>query len=161
SPGEAGAGAAGVGDELYPDLGNGGYEVTHYDLALAPGPSGTLTGTTTIDAAATAGLTSFHLDLVGMTVDRVTVGGVAAAASRTADELVVQPAAPLNAGERFQVVVSYHGVPGTSSIPTFALPLGWIRTPAGSYAINEPDGARTWFPANDHPSDKATFTFHI
>src|SRR5262249_4440795 len=66
SPGEAGAGAAGVGDELYPDLGNGGYEVTHYDLALAPGPSGTLTGTTTIDAAATAGLTSFHLDLVGM-----------------------------------------------------------------------------------------------
>ncbi|HKA04592.1 MAG TPA: M1 family metallopeptidase, partial [Acidimicrobiales bacterium] len=55
----------------------------------------------------------------------------------------------------------YHGVPGTSSIPTFTLPLGWIRTPAGSYAINEPDGARTWFPANDHPSDKATFTFHI
>ena len=27
--------------------------------------------------------------------------------------------------------------------------------------LNEPDGARTWLPSNDHPSDKATFDFTI
>ena len=27
--------------------------------------------------------------------------------------------------------------------------------------LNEPEGASTWYPANDHPSDKATYTFHI
>jgi aminopeptidase N len=27
--------------------------------------------------------------------------------------------------------------------------------------LNEPDGTRTWLPSNDHPSDKATFTFTL
>jgi aminopeptidase N len=27
--------------------------------------------------------------------------------------------------------------------------------------LNEPDGARTWLPSNDHPSDKATWTFEL
>jgi aminopeptidase N len=27
--------------------------------------------------------------------------------------------------------------------------------------VNEPDGAATWFPANDHPTDKATYRFAI
>jgi aminopeptidase N len=41
------------------------------------------------------------------------------------------------------------------------MPVGWIRTEHGSYTIDEPDGAHSWFPSSDHPSDKATFTFHI
>ena len=27
--------------------------------------------------------------------------------------------------------------------------------------MNEPNGARTWLPSNDHPSDKATYRFTI
>jgi aminopeptidase N len=27
--------------------------------------------------------------------------------------------------------------------------------------LNEPEGAQTWYPVNDHPSDKATYTFHV
>ena len=27
--------------------------------------------------------------------------------------------------------------------------------------LNEPEGASTWYPVNDHPSDKATYTFHV
>ena len=154
---------AGVGDALYPELGNGGYDVSHYDLALSPdAASGELTGTATIDATAMAGrLAAFHLDLAGLTVDSVRVDGAPATWARADAELIVRPAAPVAAGASFRVVVGYHGVPGDGSIPTSNLPLGWIRTAGGSYAINEPDGARTWFPANDHPSDKATFTFHI
>jgi len=158
------ADGGGVGDALYPDLGNAGYDVGHYDLVLVPDESsGVLTGTATIDATVTgaAGLETFHLDLAGMTVDAVTVDGAPARWDRTAAELVVTPADALDAGAAFRVVVGYHGIPGDGRLPTWGLPLGWIRTEHGSYTINEPDGARSWFPANDHPSDKATFTFHV
>src|SRR4051794_18866119 len=71
--------AAGVGDALYPTLGNAGFDVDHYDLALAPdATSGVLTATATIDAVAAAPLGSFDLDLQGMTVDSAEVGGRAA-----------------------------------------------------------------------------------
>jgi aminopeptidase N len=157
-----GAAAAGVGDALYPDLGNAGYEVDHYDLALAPdAATGVLTGTATIDATAAAALATFDLDLQGLTVDAVAVDGTPARWDRSAAELVVTPAATIAAGTGFRVTVTYHGVPGDGRLPTWDLPLGWIRTDDGSFTINEPDGARSWFPANDHPSDKATFTFHI
>jgi len=161
APAPGGQGAAGVGDALYPDLGNGGYDVGHYDLALATDPNGAITATATIDATTTAPLTSFHLDLVGLTVDVITVGDAPATWTRTSDELIVQPATALASGAAFRVVVRYHGVPGESPMATFGVPVGWIRTPDGSYVINEPDGARSWFPSNDHPSDKATFTFHV
>jgi aminopeptidase N len=156
-----GQGAAGIGDELYPALGNGGYDVGHYDLALAPGAGGALTATATIDATAAVALTSFDLDLVGLTVDAVTVADAPATWTRTSDELVVQPATPVAAGVPFRTVVRYHGVPGQGTMATFGVPVGWIRTAGGSYVVNEPDGARSWFPSNDHPSDKATFTFHV
>ena len=38
---------------------------------------------------------------------------------------------------------------------------GFIHTDDGAIVIGEPHVAATWFPANDHPRDKATFTFHI
>ena len=38
------------------------------------------------------------------------------------------------------------------------MPFGWVATQEGAMVANEPDGASTWFPANDHPSDKATST---
>ncbi len=38
---------------------------------------------------------------------------------------------------------------------------GWIRTTDGSFVVNEPIGATTWFPNNNHPADKATYDFHI
>ena len=35
---------------------------------------------------------------------------------------------------------------------------GWLRTEDGAFALGQPESASTWFPVNDHPSDKATFT---
>ena len=55
-------GAAGLGDPLYPGLGNGGYDVTHYAITLAVEMAGnTISGTTTIQAQATQPLASFNL----------------------------------------------------------------------------------------------------
>ena len=38
---------------------------------------------------------------------------------------------------------------------------GFIHTEDGAIAIGEPHVAATWFPANDHPRDKATFTIAV
>jgi hypothetical protein len=57
-------GAPGIGDPYYPTLGNGGYDVAHYDLGLTwLGEGGRLDGVTTIDATATQDLSRFDLDL--------------------------------------------------------------------------------------------------
>jgi aminopeptidase N len=157
-----GVGADGVGDALYPTLGNGGYDVGHYDLQLSTDPAtGALSGVATIDATAVADLRTFDLDFAGMTVDDISVNGTAATWTANDAELVITPSPPLSAGAAFRTAIRYHGVPSAEAIPSFGLPTGWIRTPGGSYTINEPDAGHTWFPSNDHPSDKATFTFHI
>jgi aminopeptidase N len=66
--------------------------------------------------------------------------------------------------EPFSVVVSYRGRPTfePSAYLQFVDHLG-LHYPDGEtiFAIAEPDGARYWFPANDHPRDKATFRFEV
>jgi aminopeptidase N len=146
----------GVGDPYYPTYGNGGYDVKHYDLAVRYDPAtDVLHGVATIDARATEGLARFDLDLLGLTVHRVTVDGASAHWSRVPHELTVAPAHALARGELFQTVVEYSGVPE----PT--VNGGFVATPDGAFVSGEPEGAATWFPANDHPIDKATYTFRV
>jgi len=53
-------GAASIGDPLFPADGNGGYDVTHYDVTISYNPSTTvLTGRDVVTAAATQGLSRF------------------------------------------------------------------------------------------------------
>ncbi len=97
----------------------------------------------------------------GFTVSEVTVDGAAATFSRTGDELTVTPAAPLRQGPAFKSRSAYAGVPepvrDSSNLGTY----GFIPTPDGAFVACEPNGARTWFPGNDHPADKATYDFEI
>ena len=80
-------GAAGIGDPYYPNAGNGGYDVAHYNLDLGYEPSNNrLTGVATITARATQDLSTFNLDLEGLTVDSVTVNGAAATFRRGGGE---------------------------------------------------------------------------
>ena len=73
--GSAGPGAPGIGDPYYPTYGNGGYDVSHYDLNLDYRPdTDLLSGTTTVTATATQGLTSFDLDFA-LDVSSVQVDG--------------------------------------------------------------------------------------
>jgi aminopeptidase N len=166
APVVAADGATGVGDPYYPELGNGGYDVESYDLALDVDPTGAgrIDGVATIEATATESLTSFTLDLSGLEVAGVTVDGAEAAVSRDGLELRVEPASPIAAGARFSTVVRYGGTPRVVDSGVEVLPdVGWFDLPgdAGSYVLSEPSGAATWYPVNDHPSDKATYTFRI
>lgn len=149
-------GAPGIGDPYFPLDGNGGYDVGHYllDVRYAP-QTDRLTGVATISARATQHLSRFNLDLVGLTVRSITVDGKPARWSRSGDELTVTPRHGLRKGSRFTTVVRYDGV------PTGLEGAGFLHTDDGTLVIGEPHVAASWFPVNDHPIDKAAYTFKI
>ncbi|WP_433387683.1 M1 family metallopeptidase [Micromonospora sp. KLBMP9576] len=154
-------GAAGVGDDYFPTYGNGGYDVSRYSVKVRYDPErDRLTGTTTVQAAATGDLSAFNLDLAGLTVRSVTVDGAPAKHGRKGDELVVTPARGLIAGNGFVTEVAYEGVP--EPLRNEALGVGgFLHTDDGAIALGQPESASTWFPVNDHPSDKAAYDFEI
>lgn len=151
-------GSDGIGDPYFPLYGNGGYDVAGYDLKLRYDPaSGELSGSATITATATQNLSAFNLDLAGLTTGKVTVDGQPATAAAKAAELTVTPAAGLVTGRPFTVVIDYSGRPAALTNETLGTG-GWLRTADGAFALGQPESASTWFPVNDHPRDKATFT---
>ena len=151
-------GADGAGDDYYPNYGNGGYDVMHYDVRVDYGVgSHRLVGDTSVRAVATQDLSSFNLDLV-LPASRVRVNGVDATFTQDDHELVVTPAAPITTGETFAVRVAYAGKPSVTSQGYLG---GWFLTSDGAIAAGEPEVAMFWFPSNDHPSDKATFDLYV
>ncbi|MGY0230931.1 M1 family metallopeptidase [Longispora urticae] len=152
-------GSSGLGDTYYPDYGNGGYDVGHYDLKLGYQPATDhLDGTATITARATQHLSRFNLDFA-LSVSSVTVDGRPAAFAREgAHELVVTPATDIKRHKNFTVVVTYSGVPSSVVVNGFT---SWKRVSDGALAVNEPESAWWWYPSNDHPLDKATFDVSI
>ncbi|WP_446047514.1 M1 family metallopeptidase [Streptomyces olivaceus] len=149
----------GVGDRLYPHLGNPGYDVAAYDLAFTYSGSNSepLEAVTTIDARATADLDRINLDFAHGKVDSVEVDGEPADFAPAGEDLVVTPQDALDEGERMRITVRH------SSDPVYAedRPGGWVRTTDGLAMANQADVAHLVFPCNDHPSDKARFTFHV
>ncbi|HEY0240906.1 MAG TPA: M1 family metallopeptidase [Friedmanniella sp.] len=148
------AGGQSAGDSLFPSIGNTGYDVLHYAIALTYAADRSITATTTIEAKAKGRLSSFSLDLEGLRVDRVRVDGHAATFTRTGTKLVVTPAKP--ASGRFVVAVRYHGKPQTHIDPDGSKD-GWVPSRTGATALSEPVGSQTWFPNNNTPRDKASY----
>ena len=162
-PAVAATGAGSGGDPFFPDAGNQGYDVSDYDLALDYDPAANrLDGVARISAVATAPLERFNLDLRRqMVVAAVSVDGVAAGFGQTGkQELVVTPAAPVAAGSSFVVEVVYGGRPEAVVDPDGSTE-GWITTDDGAFVPGEPQGSPSWFPSNNSPADKASFTISI
>jgi len=156
-------GAPGLGDSLYPGFGNGGYDVQHYtlDLTVEDLETGSLEGLVGIEARATQALSSFNLDLIGLDIESVTANGEPAEFTRSGQELTVTPAQPLEAGQDFVIQVIYSGVPGEIDSASGEGLVGWVAYEGGTLVLSQPDGAANFFPVNDHPLDKATYTFRI
>jgi aminopeptidase N len=157
-------GDAGIGDPLFPTLGNGGYEVEHYDLRLryeTADPTQPLDGTVRILARATQALSRFDLDFAGDSVGEVRVNGRPAAFQRDGEELVITPAQPLLRGQPFLVTVAHFVA--TPKVPDRRVLLGapFFSTPDGSGWALQPNNAHQVFPSNDHTSDLASFSFRI
>ena len=153
-------GSRGVGDPYYPDAGNGGYDVSRYQIAVSLDPrTGVLSGTTTISARSLQGLHSFFVDL-RLDVTEVSVDGQDAGLARDGDaNWRVTPAQPIAAGADFSVEVAYSGDPGTITDADGGHP--WTRTGDEWLVSGEPESAAWWFPSNDHPSDPALMDISI
>jgi aminopeptidase N len=152
-------GAPGIGDPYFPDYGNGGYDVSHYDIRVRYFPdTDRLTGTTTILARATQDLNRFNLDFI-LPTQSVRVNGWSASFVRQGDhELVVTPPRTINRNQLMTIVVQYDGIPSDYVAAGYT---AWTRTEDGALAIGQPEIAWWWFPSNDHPLDKATWDVSV
>ncbi len=152
------AGAVGLGDPYFPKDGNGGIDVLHYEIRDSYSfGSGRLSGRTRLDVRATQRLSRFNLDFL-LDVSSVRIDGRKARFWRNGHELRISPALPLAAGGKFRVVVRYAGVPADE---TWRGESNWLANESEVVTMNEPHMAAWWFPANDHPRDKASFDIHI
>jgi len=156
-------GAPGIGDLYFPEMGNGGYDVQHYDLTLnVDMTEGTIQAKVEINARSLQTLGRFNLDLNGFTITSVEVNGEDAVFEHDQGELVVTPPVLISEGTLFTVDVQYEGAPGNQTQNGSENYVdGWNFYPGGVIVAGEPSGAQTWFPSNNHPSDKATYAFHI
>ena len=181
------AGSSNLGDAYFPLMGNGGYDALHYALDLdLDVPGGSIrAGSATIDAVALIELCALNLDFRGLDIAAVTVNGAPAMFSRRDAELTVAPAEPLAPGQRFTVNVAYAGTPLGQEAPTVGSMVvdvlgaltglgekpdptaaeqygsGWWHGRDAIFIAGEPRGSETWFPANAHPADKATYTLRL
>ncbi|MGW1949227.1 M1 family metallopeptidase, partial [Streptomyces sp. NPDC001940] len=147
----------------FPTLGNGGYDVRHYDLSFDFTPvTYDFTGTMKISAKATQDLSSFNLDIDSLAIDAVKVDGKDAAFAvslgKSGQELTVTPAGGLHDNTPFEVAVTYHGNGRTKPIGA----PGWRYMSDGGFAsAAQSSRADTFAPVNDTTMDKASWTFHL
>ncbi|NJM90837.1 MAG: M1 family metallopeptidase, partial [Myxococcales bacterium] len=161
---DAAPGAAGIGDPLFPTLGNGGYDVSRYQLALryaTSAPTQPLQGALTMVATATQSLSQFHLDFAGDSVGRIEVDGRDATVVREGEELVITPARPIGKGQSFRVEIEQFAATPRTPDPMVLLGAPFFRAADGSGWVGQPNAAHQIYPCNDHPSDKASFAFSI
>ena len=156
-------------DSYFPLLGNEGYDALHYHLDITPDfDAETLDATVEIKMQATQNLTEFNLDFWGYTITDVTINGQLVKYGRDQGELMIIPNDPIAIGDTFEVAVAYNGKPRKGipenilyGYPEFLGSAGWVFYAGGSFVTSEPRGASFWYPVNDHPKDKATYSFSI
>lgn len=146
----------GIGDPLFPHLGNPGYDVLTYDLDFTYGGDNSkpLDAITKINALATQRLDRINLDFTHGVVRSVDVNGEPATFATAGEDLVVTPAETVDEGARLRITVHH------TSDPTGKAG-GWVTTADGLVMANQADAGHRVFPGNDHPADKARFTFRI
>ena len=159
-------GSTSAGDAYAPMLGNTGYDIRHYNLSLELDPARSyLAGKADIQATSLVQhLVGLSLDFIGFEIDALTVDAQQAAYTRSAEKLIIELPEPLSLGQEFTLSITYQGTPtftGSPYVP-FLGHLGfYFIGQTHFFTLSEPDGARYWFPCNDHPTDKASYTFKI
>lgn len=146
----------GIGDRLFPELGNPGYDVLSYDLSFTYKDNRTpLDAVTVISARTLHALDRINLDFTHGQVASAEVNGEPARFESAGEDLVLTPARPVTQGSVLSITVRH------TSDPRGRGDGGWVPTEDGLAMANQADAAHRVFPCNDHPADKAYFTFRI
>ncbi|MCJ1681087.1 M1 family metallopeptidase [Streptomyces sp. APSN-46.1] len=146
----------GIGDPLFPELGNPGYDVLSYDISLAyKDNQSPLDAVTVIDARARQPLERINLDFTHGKVASAEVNGEPALFESVGEDLVLTPARPVVGNVPLHIEIRH------TSDPRGRADGGWVTTADGLAMANQADAAHRVFPCNDHPADKAYFTFRI
>ena len=154
-------------DSYYPDKGDPGLDVLHYGLDLDwRRAQRELRGTATLQVRVTQATDRIRLDLHGaLDVGSVRVDGTPVAATHTGKNLVVPLPSNVLADSRHVVVIEYAGRPTPVRAPTTRPDMhrvGMFVTRDGQlWTMQQPFGAFTWYPVNDHPSDKALYDITV
>jgi aminopeptidase N len=158
-PHPAVAGAAGIGDPYFPEDGNGGIDVRSYAVHDTYRFSDRrISGWTTVTLRTTERLTSFDLDFL-LPVSAVSLStGPATFGRPDRHELRIKPRRPIAAGTTVHARIEYAGHPERVSWQSES---NWNASDHEVVAMNEPHMAPWWFPANDHPLDKARMHLFI
>ncbi len=154
-----------VEDPYYAKTSNPEIDVLHYFLDLSWNGS-ILQGRTTITARGAKTADAVQLDLSrALKVSTVRLDRRSVNFRQAHDALVIDTGR-IARGSTYTLTITYsgtpHSTPAPSSRPDMAEGLGWVRDPDGSvHTFQEPFGAFTWYPVNDHPSDKALYDARI
>ena len=140
------AGASGLGDSYFPNLGNGGYDVERYVIEVEWDPEEKwLRGTTVIEAKSTDNILSFNVDFAAnsMQISEVTVNGIRALFTAEENEIVVIPAEGLPSGTNFNARFVYEGSPSLFLMEnTSSIIGGWFSSDQGVFVSGEPSSSR-------------------
>jgi aminopeptidase N len=124
-------------------------DLTVDEVAQTVGGNVIMVSTSRVD-----GLSSVEVDLYdNMQVDSIYSAGQSISFTHTSDLITADLPAPANQGDQFFVKIYYSGTPQSSGWGSFGFdthqgdPIIW--------SLSQPDNARTWWPCNDDPSDKA------
>jgi aminopeptidase N len=135
------------------------WKPSHYDVTLAFNDqlSEITSAHTQIDLEVLKpNVSSVDLDFGDMPIDSVSAMGVTTRYERKLDLLRVTLPHTANAGEKVNLVVSYHGRPKDGLI--FATDRDGKPSATGD---NWPNRVHQWIPCLDHPSAKATVSFTV
>ncbi|MGO1686093.1 MAG: M1 family metallopeptidase [Brachybacterium sp.] len=146
-------------DPYVPRHGDASFDVLHYDLNLAYKVEGNrLDGEATLTCRPLVEADVLRLDLHGLTPHKVFVDGRAYRFTHLRGRLTVK--LPLSPGTDLSVRVKYSGTPR----PVRSRGLGsagWEELEDGVIVAAQPHGAPSWFPCNDRPDNKATYSIAL
>jgi len=130
-------------------------DVTHYDIEIALGPTGgPIAARAQVDFVPPAQATAVALDFTGLAVHSVELDGESASFELADGKISVELPQPGPRPRRLDI--HYSGTPDDGLIQQEN-----VHGQPTVFADNWPNRARFWFPAVDHPSDKATIRFTV
>jgi aminopeptidase N len=133
------------------------FDVSDYAITIdLPDTGATIRASATLTVARTARADTLVLDLLDLTVNRVTVDGRAVKFDRRPETIAIPLPAKRGTSPVYTVTVDYGGAVTNGLIARSDSAGRWTY-----FGDNWPNRARHWIPSIDHPSDKATVTWRV